>query len=268
MRRSVCCPASTVRRWRRSSHAASARRAARFRSERGLPRVAPGAVRRDGFGVRAVALGRERPRVGLLSVGEEETKGNELTREAHRLLKESPVHFVGNVEGRDVFSGDADVIVCDGFTGNVTLKVSEGLVETVEALLARRALVDVQRPNGICALAAGVPTFPPPRRLLGIRRRAARRARRPVHRRPRPIVGQGGRQRGDHGGASRARGSRWSTAAGSRADRYVSSLGELLTSSLCMIAFVFPGQGAQKVGMGKALADAFPICRETFRRGR
>ncbi len=82
-----------------------------------------------------VALGRERPRVRLLSVGEEESKGNELTREAHRLLKEAPVHFIGNVEGRDVFSGDADVIVCDGFTGNVTLKVSEGLVETVEALL-------------------------------------------------------------------------------------------------------------------------------------
>ena len=51
------------------------------------------------------------------------------------MLKESPVHFVGNIEGRDVFAGDADVIVCDGFTGNVTLKVSEGLVETVEALL-------------------------------------------------------------------------------------------------------------------------------------
>ena len=68
-------------------------------------------------------------------MGEEETKGNDLTREAHRLLKESTVHFVGNIEGRDVFSGDADVIVCDGFTGNVTLKVSEGLVETVEALL-------------------------------------------------------------------------------------------------------------------------------------
>jgi glycerol-3-phosphate acyltransferase PlsX len=82
-----------------------------------------------------VALGRERPRVGLLSVGEEESKGNELTREAHRLLKESPVQFIGNVEGRDVFAGEADVIVCDGFTGNVTLKVSEGLVETIESLL-------------------------------------------------------------------------------------------------------------------------------------
>jgi glycerol-3-phosphate acyltransferase PlsX len=71
----------------------------------------------------------------LLSVGEEESKGNELTREAHQLLKSAPVNFVGNVEGRDVYSGEADVIVCDGFTGNITLKISEGLVETVERLL-------------------------------------------------------------------------------------------------------------------------------------
>ena len=82
-----------------------------------------------------VALGCASPRVGLLSVGEEESKGNELTREAHQLLKTAPVTFVGNVEGRDVYSGEADVIVCDGFTGNVTLKISEGLVETVERLL-------------------------------------------------------------------------------------------------------------------------------------
>jgi len=82
-----------------------------------------------------VALGRETPRVALLSVGEEESKGNDLTREAHRLLKDEPVHFIGNVEGRDVYAGSADVIVCDGFTGNITLKVAEGLVETIEALL-------------------------------------------------------------------------------------------------------------------------------------
>ncbi len=82
-----------------------------------------------------VALGCETPRVGLLSVGTEEGKGNELTREAHQLLKSAPVAFVGNIEGRDVYSGEADVIVCDGFTGNVTLKISEGLVETVERLL-------------------------------------------------------------------------------------------------------------------------------------
>ena len=82
-----------------------------------------------------IALGCEAPRVGLLSVGEEESKGNDLTREAHQLLKTAPVRFVGNVEGKDVYAGHADVIVCDGFTGNVTLKISEGLVEVVEALL-------------------------------------------------------------------------------------------------------------------------------------
>ena len=82
-----------------------------------------------------LAFGHSNPRIGLLSVGEEEGKGNELTREAHQLLKAAPINFVGNVEGRDVYAGETDVIVCDGFTGNVTLKISEGLVETVEALL-------------------------------------------------------------------------------------------------------------------------------------
>ncbi len=82
-----------------------------------------------------LALSVERPRIGLLSIGEEATKGNELTREAHRLLKASPLHFIGNVEGREIYSGAADVIVCDGFTGNVVLKTSEGLVDTVAALL-------------------------------------------------------------------------------------------------------------------------------------
>ncbi|HEY6359802.1 MAG TPA: phosphate acyltransferase PlsX [Vicinamibacterales bacterium] len=83
-----------------------------------------------------LATGADRPRVGLLSIGEEETKGNELTRDAHRLLKASALNFIGNVEGREIYSGVADVIVCDGFTGNVVLKTSEGLVDTVEALLA------------------------------------------------------------------------------------------------------------------------------------
>jgi glycerol-3-phosphate acyltransferase PlsX len=82
-----------------------------------------------------VAFGTEQPRVGVLSIGEEEGKGNELTREAHRLLKGTPLNFVGNIEARDVYRGDADVIVCDGFTGNVALKISEGLVETMEELL-------------------------------------------------------------------------------------------------------------------------------------
>jgi glycerol-3-phosphate acyltransferase PlsX len=72
-------------------------------------------------------FGHRRPRVGLLSVGEEEIKGNELTREVYNRLKKSPVHFVGNVEGGDLFSGDVDVIVCDGFVGNIALKICEGL---------------------------------------------------------------------------------------------------------------------------------------------
>jgi glycerol-3-phosphate acyltransferase PlsX len=76
-----------------------------------------------------------KPTVGLLSVGEEEIKGNELTRKAHALLKELPVNFVGNVEGRDLYNGKVDVIVCDGFVGNVALKISEGLVEAVRFLL-------------------------------------------------------------------------------------------------------------------------------------
>jgi glycerol-3-phosphate acyltransferase PlsX len=82
-----------------------------------------------------VVQGVERPRVGLLSIGEEATKGNELTREAHRLLKAAPLAFVGNVEAQQLYSGEADVIVCDGFTGNIALKVSEGLADVVEELL-------------------------------------------------------------------------------------------------------------------------------------
>jgi phosphate acyltransferase len=83
-----------------------------------------------------VSLGIERPRIGLLSSGEEAGKGNELIREAHRLLKGSALHFIGNVEAREVYKGNADVIVCDGFTGNIALKASEGLVDTVERLLS------------------------------------------------------------------------------------------------------------------------------------
>ncbi len=77
----------------------------------------------------------EGPRVGLLSIGEEEIKGNELTREALGLLRQLPLNFVGNVEGRDIYRGKVDVIVCDGFVGNVALKISEGLVEAVRSTL-------------------------------------------------------------------------------------------------------------------------------------
>jgi glycerol-3-phosphate acyltransferase PlsX len=82
-----------------------------------------------------VILGRPKPRVGILSIGEEDHKGNEMTRSAAPLLKSLSVNFIGNVEGRDIYSGTVDVIVCDGFIGNVALKVSEGLVEMVKYLL-------------------------------------------------------------------------------------------------------------------------------------
>ena len=112
----------------------------------------------DMFGKRP---GTHGPRVGLLSIGEEEGKGNDLTREAFQLLKQLPLNFVGNVEGRDLFNGKVDVIVADGFVGNVALKISEGvsnLVRTalkeslkatitrqVGALLSRSAFIDFKK---------------------------------------------------------------------------------------------------------------------------
>src|SRR3981081_1210001 len=82
-------------------------------------------------------FGSKKPRVGLLSVGEEEIKGNELTRAVYERLKKLPVHFVGNVEGGDLFSGKVDVIVCDGFVGNIALKICEGLAVEIFGLLKK-----------------------------------------------------------------------------------------------------------------------------------
>src|SRR5258708_6692568 len=89
-----------------------------------------------------------RPRVGLLSIGEEETKGNELTRESFQLLKRLPLNFVGNVEGRDLFSGHVDVIVADGFVGNVALKVSEGVANLVRTVLKESLKATISRQVG------------------------------------------------------------------------------------------------------------------------
>jgi len=88
------------------------------------------------------------PRVGLLSIGEEETKGNELTRESFQLLKQLPLNFVGNVEGRDIFSGHVDVIVADGFVGNVALKVSEGVANLVRTVLKESLKATISRQVG------------------------------------------------------------------------------------------------------------------------
>jgi glycerol-3-phosphate acyltransferase PlsX len=80
-------------------------------------------------------FGVHRPRVGLLSVGQEEHKGNDLARRTYHRLKQLPLNFIGNVEGRDLYSGRADVIVADGFTGNVVLKASEGIAEVLSGIL-------------------------------------------------------------------------------------------------------------------------------------
>lgn len=90
----------------------------------------------------------KRPRVGLLSIGEEEHKGNALTRDATPLLKSLGINFIGNVEGRDIFSGRVDVIVCDGFVGNVALKVSEGLSEMIRSMLRESLEATVTRKIG------------------------------------------------------------------------------------------------------------------------
>jgi glycerol-3-phosphate acyltransferase PlsX len=89
------------------------------------------------------------PRVGLLSIGEEEHKGNALTHDALPLLKSlKHLNFIGNVEGRDVYTGEVDVIVCDGFVGNVALKVSEGLVDVIRQLLKTSLKASLARQLG------------------------------------------------------------------------------------------------------------------------
>jgi phosphate acyltransferase len=93
-------------------------------------------------------FGTRRPKVGLLSIGEEETKGNLLTRESFQLIKQLPLNFVGNVEGRDLYNGNVDVIVADGFVGNVALKISEGVVNLVRAALKEALQATVTRQVG------------------------------------------------------------------------------------------------------------------------
>jgi glycerol-3-phosphate acyltransferase PlsX len=101
-------------------------------------------------------LGVDTPRVGLLSIGEEEGKGNDLTREAYEQMKTSSLNFVGNVEGRDIYNGSCDVIVTDGFTGNVALKISESLAEMLGAMIKEELTRDVRSKLGA---ALALPAF-------------------------------------------------------------------------------------------------------------
>jgi len=106
-----------------------------------------------------VIFGIKRPRVGLLSIGEEEHKGNELTRQATPLLKSLPINFIGNVEGRDVYTGHADVLVCDGFIGNVALKVSEGIVDVIKQMLRESLEATITRQIGAVLARNGFSDF-------------------------------------------------------------------------------------------------------------
>ena len=93
-------------------------------------------------------LGVEKPRIGLMNIGSEEEKGSELYRETHALIRRSPSvagHYVGNVEGRGLYHGEADVLVCEGFVGNVVLKVSEGIAEFLMTAAAGQVFGDLKR---------------------------------------------------------------------------------------------------------------------------
>ena len=82
-----------------------------------------------------IVWGKKRPKIGLLNIGEEETKGTDFLKECYNLLSQSELNFLGNIEAKDIFSGKCDVIICDGFVGNIALKVSEGLAETLTKFL-------------------------------------------------------------------------------------------------------------------------------------
>ena len=104
-------------------------------------------------------FGIDAPRVGLLSIGEEEGKGNELTKETFRVMKETGLNFIGNAEGRDVFNGNCDVVVCDGFIGNVVLKASESLGEMISKSLRAEFTRTPTRKVGALMLKGAIDDF-------------------------------------------------------------------------------------------------------------
>jgi glycerol-3-phosphate acyltransferase PlsX len=101
-------------------------------------------------------IGRPDPHVGVMSVGTEEAKGNVLSKETFELLEQAPVHFIGNVEGHDIFKGDVDVVVCDGFTGNVILKTSESAAHAIGSWLKRELTRNFVRMLGALLIRSGL----------------------------------------------------------------------------------------------------------------
>ena len=160
------------------------------------------------FGILGEVLARDvlqlpDPRVGLLSIGEEEGKGNTQVKETFDLLKTSDLRFVGNVEGRDVFTGDVDVVVCDGFVGNVALKLAEGLASNMATVLKRELMGSWLGKLGTF-LAKGTPAqVRPVRGLRRIRRGPSLGPQGHRHRLPRGLQPQGHMQRGEDGGPVR-----------------------------------------------------------------
>lgn len=106
-----------------------------------------------------LVLGIEKPRVALLNIGSEEGKGNELVKEAYELLKKSSLNFVGNIEGRDIPAGNADVIVCDAFVGNIVLKTMEGLASSFAKLLKEKLTANALRKAGALLVKPGLKEF-------------------------------------------------------------------------------------------------------------
>ena len=110
--------------------------------------IDPKAIHLFQYGVMANAysryiLNKANPTIGLLNVGEEESKGTEFIREAHTLLSKSKLNFIGNIEGRDIYVGNTDIIICDGFVGNVILKVSESVIDTLVKLLKKEVAKNI-----------------------------------------------------------------------------------------------------------------------------
>ena len=132
--------------------------------------------------------GKERPTVGLLNIGSEEIKGNEVVKKAGELLRAAPVNFHGNVEGDDIYRGTTDVVVCDGFVGNVALKTSEGLARMIGDFLKEEFTRDVLSRLVAAGGVAGDPALPPARRLPPLQRRRVARAAR--HRGEEPRLGR------------------------------------------------------------------------------
>jgi glycerol-3-phosphate acyltransferase PlsX len=104
-------------------------------------------------------LDKKDPSIGLLNIGEEEIKGTEFMRQTHELLQKSHLNFIGNVEGKDIFSGKCDIIVCDGFVGNVALKVSESAAEAMQVFLKRHLLSNIWGKIGLLFLLPSLKRF-------------------------------------------------------------------------------------------------------------